>query len=128
MNIKILGSTKPEYELTKEDAANFAGKAAGICYLPSTIDELFNEDKEKTVRRTKMTLNSGHHSVYDHPMYNLALIDIPKIIAMIINNENMYTTSEKSARYTKMKVSEEEEKLYLKWIDIYKEEIQKKIS
>ncbi len=126
MEIKILGSTKPEYKLTKSEAMNFAGKAAGICYLPSTLDELFSEDVVKTERRANMTLNSGHHSVYDHPMYNLALIDVPKIIAMIINNENMYTTSEKSARYTKMKTTAEEEKLYLKWIDIYKEEIQKK--
>ncbi len=126
MEIRILGSTKPEYKLDKEDATNFAGKAAGICYLPSTMDELFNEDIEKTKRRAKMTLSSGHHSVYDHPMYNLGLIDVPKIIAMIINNEKMYTTSEKSARYTKMKTSPEEEELYLKWIDIYKTEIIKK--
>ena len=126
MKIKILGSTKPTYKLTKEEAMNFAGKAAGICYLPSTLEELFNEDEEKTKRRANMTLNSGHHSVYDHPMYSLALIDIPKILAMILNNENMYTTSEKSARYTKMKVTPEEEKLYLKWIELYKNEIQKK--
>ena len=126
MNIKILGSTKPGFELTKEKAINFAGKAAGICYLPSTLDVLFNEDEQKTERRANMTLKSGHHSVYDHPMYNLGLINVPKIIAMIINNEKMYTTSEKSARYTKMKVSPEEETLYLKWIDIYKTEILKK--
>ena len=125
MEIKILGSTKPEFKLTKEEAINFAGKAAGICYLPSTLDVLFNEDEQKTERRANMTLKSGHHSVYDHPMYNLGLINVPKIIAMIINNEKMYTTSEKSARYTKMKVSPEEEKLYLKWIDKYKIEIQK---
>ncbi len=123
MKIEILGSTKPEFKLKKEDAMNFAGKAAGICYLPKTMDELFNEDIEKTKRRAKMTLLSGHHSVYDHPIYNLGLVDVPKILAMIINNEKMYTTSEKSARYTKMKVSPEEEKLYLKWIDIYKDEI-----
>ncbi len=125
MEIKILGSTKPDYELEKEDAIKFAGKAAGICYLPKTINELWDEDVEKTERRAKMTLSSGHHSVYDHPMYNLALVDVPKIIAMIINNEKMYTTSEKSARYTKMKVTPEEEKLYLKWIEKYKIEIQK---
>jgi len=44
---------------------------------------------------------------------------------MILNNEKMYTTSEKSARYTKMKPSEREEKLYEKWIEIYKNEISK---
>lgn len=72
-----------------------------------------------------MTLISGHHSVFDHTTYNLALEGIPKILAMILNNEGMYTTSEKSARYTKMTPSKDEEKLYEKWIEIYKEEISK---
>ena len=125
MQIKILGSTKPEYKLSKEEAINFAGKSAGICYLPDTIEELFNEPEEKTIKRANMTLLSGHHSVYDHPSYNLALIEVPKIIAMILNNEGMYTTSEKSARYTKMKVSDKEEELYNKWIEIFKEQINK---
>ena len=68
---------------------------------------------------------AGHHSVYDHPTYNLVLEGIPKILAMILNNEGMYTTSEKSARYTKMDVSEREKVLYEKWIAIYKEKILK---
>lgn len=126
MKVEILGSTKPQFKLEKDEAIDFAGKSAGICYLSKSIEELFDEDKEKTKKRAIMTLSSGHHSVYDHPVYNLVLIDIPKILAMILNNEKMYTTSEKSARYTKMKPSKEEEVLYLKWIDIYKEEILKK--
>ena len=87
--------------LSKEDAILFSGKAAGICYMPDTLDVLFSEDTEKTLKRAKRTLISGHHSVFDHPIYHLALEDIPKILAMILNNEKMYTTSEKSARYTK---------------------------
>ena len=42
---------------------------------------------------------------------------------MILNNEKMYNTSEKSARYTKMEPSEKEEKLYEKWIEIYQKVI-----
>ena len=59
-----------------------------------------------------------------HVTYNLALEGIPKILAMILNNEKIYNTSEKSARYTKMQPSEKEEKLYEKWIEIYQKEIQ----
>ena len=40
---------------------------------------------------------------------------------MILNNEKVYNTSEKSARYTKMQPSKEEKELYEKWIEIYKE-------
>lgn len=126
MKIEILGSTKPEYKLPKEEAIKFSGKAAGICYMPDTIQELFNEDEEKTLKRATNTLKMGHHSVFDHVSYNLALSNIPKILAMILNNEGIYTTSEKSARYTKMEPSKEEKELYEKWINIFKEQISKK--
>lgn len=125
MKISILGSTKEKYNLPKEDAILFSGKAAGICYMPDTLDVLFNEDKEKTIKRANRTLVSGHHSVFDHPTYNLSLEEIPKILAMILNNEGMYTTSEKSARYTKMKLEDKEKELYEKWIDIFAKEIEK---
>ena len=125
MNIKIIGSTKVGYKMPKEEAINFAGKSAGICYMPDTIDTLFSENEEKTLKRAKRTIESGHHSVYDHPTYNLVLEGIPKILAMILNNEKMYTTSEKSARYTKMETSEKEKVLYEKWIEIYKNKILK---
>ena len=123
MQIKVLASTKVGYTMPKEEAINFSGKSAGICYMPDSIDTLFSEPTEKTEKRAKGTLNSGHHSVFGHVTYNLSLEGIPKILAMILNNEKMYNTSEKSARYTKMEPSEKEEKLYEKWIDIYQKVI-----
>ena len=125
MKISILGSTKEKNVLSKEDAILFSGKSAGICYMPDTLDVLFNEEQEKTLKRAERTLISGHHSVFDHPTYNLALEDIPKILAIILNNEGMYTTSEKSARYTKMKLEDKEKELYEKWIEIFSKEISK---
>jgi len=125
MKVSILASTNPGYKLTKDEALKFGGKSAGICYMPDDIEALFSEPEEKTIRRANMTLNSGHHSVFDHTSYNLALEGIPKILAMILNNEGMYTTSEKSARYTKMQPSEQEKNVYEKWIEIYKKEISK---
>jgi hypothetical protein len=125
MKIKIIGSTKIGYELPKEEAIKISGKSAGICYLPDTLDTLFSEPEEKTVKRANGTLKSGHHSVFNHPHYNLSLEEIPKILAMVLNNEKMYNTSEKSARYTKMTPSEDEKVLYEKWIEKYKEVIAK---
>ena len=126
MKISVLGSTKVGYMLPKEEAVNFSGKSAGICYLPDTVETLFNEPTEKTAKRANMNIRSGHHSVFGHVTYNLCFENIPKILAMILNNEKMYNTSEKSARYTKMNPSPRENVLYLKWIDIFKEEISKK--
>ncbi len=126
MNIKVIGSTKVGYSLPKEEAVDFSGKSAGICYLPDTLDTLFSESKEKTERRANGNIKSGHHSVFGHPTYNLSFEEIPKILAMILNNEKMYNTSEKSARYTVMKPSEEEKELYEKWTKKYMEVISKK--
>lgn len=123
MKIKVIASTKVGYKMPKEEAIDFSGKEAGICYLPDDLEKLFGEDKEKTLKRAQRTLKSGHHSVFGHPTYNLTLEGIPKILAMILNNEKVYNTSEKSARYTKMNPSKEEKELYEKWINIYKEKI-----
>lgn len=123
MQIKVLASTKVGYTMPKEEAINFSGKSAGICYMPDSMDTLFSEPAEKTEKRAKGTLNSGHHSVFGHVTYNLSLEGIPKILAMILNNEQDYNTSEKSARYTKMEASEKEKELYEKWITIYQKVI-----
>lgn len=119
MKIEINGSTKPLYSLPKEEALDFSGKAAGICYLPLDTETLFNEPQEKTLKRTQNTINSGHHSVFSHITYNLLLTDVPKIIAMILNNEKVYNTSEKSGRYTIMKTEGKELEYYNKWVEIF---------
>lgn len=112
-----------------EEAIKLCGKIAGVCYDKEGFSHLLNEPTEKTLRRVDMTLNNGHHSVYDHITVNLNLQNIPKILAMVLNNEHQYTTSEKSARYTPVVRGEnsvitlEEEKLYNKWIEIFKVKI-----
>lgn len=128
MKTRVVASTKVGYELPIEEAIIFSGKEAGICYMPDTIDTILAEPEEKTMKRAKGNMSSNHHSVFGHPCYNYVFEEIPKIIAMILNNEKVYNTSEKSARYTKMQPSEEERVLYEKWIEIYKERIQKEYS
>lgn len=123
MKIKVIASTKVGYIMPKDEALDFSGKSAGICYLPDTVETLFSESPEKTEKRANNNIKSGHHSVFNHPTYNLCFEEIPKILAMILNNEKMYNTSEKSARYTHMKPSPQEKELYEKWIVLFKEKI-----
>ena len=123
MEIKVIASTKVGYVMPKDEAVDFSGKSAGICYLPDTVETLFAEAPVKTQRRADGNIKSGHHSVFGHPTYNLCLEGIPKILAMILNNEKIYNTSEKSARYTHMEPSPQEKELYEKWIEIFKEQI-----
>lgn len=126
MKIEIIASTKVGYSMSKEEALDFSGKSAGICYLPDTVETLFAESPEKTQRRVNGNIKSGHHSVFGHPTYNLCFEGIPKILAMILNNEKIYNTSEKSARYTHMTPSAQENTLYEKWIHIFEDVISSK--
>ena len=117
----------------KEDSILLSGKVAGVCYDKEGFNHLKDEDTSKTNRRVDMTLNNGHHSVYDHNSISLNITGIPKILAMVINNEKQYTTSEKSARYTKVVkddtiISSREEELYNKWIEIFKQTKQVRID
>lgn len=116
---------KEDGTFDKESAIKLSGKIAGVCYDKEGFSHLLNEPEERTMRRVNLTLCNGHHSVYDHIMINFNLQNIPKILAMVLNNEHQYTTSEKSARYTPVVrqegsiITEEEERLYNKWIDIF---------
>ena len=116
----------------KEGALLFGGRAAGICYNKEGYNALVNENVEKTLRRVDMTLSGGHHSVYGHSDVILNIQKIPKILAMVINNEHEYNTSEKSARYTPVTktgspvITEKEEELYAKWMEIFNAEMTKK--
>ena len=133
MGIKV--SILPNYFLklngtfNKQEAIKLSGKIAGICYNKDGYSHLTNEPEERTFNRVNNTLNNGHHSVYDHIMINFNIQNLPKILAMVLNNENQYTTSEKSARYTQIVrknnslITYEEEKLYNKWVEIFKRKI-----
>ena len=117
MEIKCIASTQIGHQMTKEAALSLGGKAAGVCYMANDMETILNEEKSKTDKRIGLTLGSGHHSVYEHATFNLYLEGIPKILAMILNNEREYVTSEKSARYTKMKAEGKEKQLYDKWTE-----------
>ena len=118
----------------KNDAMNLSGKIAGVCYDKEGFNNLKNEPEEKTIKRINLTLNNGHHSVYDHIVINLNIQNIPKILAMVLNNEKQYTTSEKSARYTPVVksnnsvITDREEFLYNKWLNIFNIKIKEEYS
>ena len=119
MDVKVIASTKVGYNLPKDEALDFSGKAAGVCYLPGKLEDLLAEPQEKTRRRVATNLRLGHHSVFGHATCTLCLEGIPKILAMLLNNEKVYNASEKSARYTQMTMSPRERELYDKWLQLF---------
>lgn len=121
MKANLIAFTKfnsGEEKFNLRNALEFCAKMGGICYMKDDFNTLLNESKEVTDRRLNQVLTSGHHSVFDHFKLTFEISQIPKILAMILNNEKDYSTSEKSARYTKFEnLPEKEGMLYSKWID-----------
>ena len=95
------------------------GLAAGICYMKDDLDALRDNPRGILVRANG-TMESGHHSVFDHSWITIYLENIPKLFAMLLNNEKWYDASEKSARYTKMNLPQEEQDIYDKWLVNFK--------
>ncbi len=126
VKLSVISVSNSTVHSTKRECEVFSGHVAGVCYMPNDFNSLLMESVERTNRRINMTKSGGHHSVYDHNHISFYLDGIPKALAMVLNNEKMYTTSEKSARYTKMKLSDDEEQRYLKWMEIFRKKIAKK--
>lgn len=135
MDVKILAKTdvSPSVAIGKDMDLKtqynaFGGTAGGMCYWPSTkpTEELLGQTNEKKISRAEMMKDSGHHSVFQHAWVSLLLEDVPKLFAMLLNNEKVYNTSERSGRYTEISSTGKENLLYYKWVEKFKNEIAKK--
>ncbi len=118
----------------RDEAIEFSGLVAGECYDKEGFNHIVQEPDSKTQNRVNLTIGNGHHSVNDHVKITLNMHNIPKIIAMVLNDERDYATSEKSARYTPVErvegsaITEDEERLYKKWLGILEPIIKEKYS
>ena len=99
------------------------GYNANICYTNKNWDKIISEPSDTTERRIEGNKKNNHHSVFGHGYVSAYFEDIPKLLAMMLNNEHEYNTSEKSARYTKMQPSEKEQLLYDKWVLLFEKKI-----
>ena len=133
MNVYLIANTTlsesekhPTFNTLSEQFNYFGGLSAGICYMPGTFEDLRQKPLETTLKRADGTKAGGHHSVFEHSYVSLYLENIPKLFAMLLNNEKTYVTSEKSARYTKMQMSGVQSAIFQKWYDKLVEKITKK--
>lgn len=127
MKLTVTAITKEQEGITKPDLIDmetFSGKNAGICYGSHGYFGTAVTDPEKALKRFETVGATGHHSVADHANVTILFEGIPKIVAMILNSNRVYATSEKSGRYTEMEGSSGIEKeLYNKWVHIFTKEI-----
>lgn len=104
-----------------------AGLMGATCYMPHSFEKLNQKSAEQVLKIAEIVEGNNHHSTFGHSFLTLEISGIPKALAMILNNEHDYNTSEKSARYTIMKdVEPKQQKLYEKWTKIFKDEIEKR--
>ena len=106
-----------EIDDMRTEAIVFSGKAAGICYMPDDYlsNGIQNEDTAK--KRAFGNTKSGHYSVFEHSHFTFC-INTTKAMAMVLNSTKLYSTSEKSGRYTSMNPETDiEKKYYTKWTD-----------
>jgi hypothetical protein len=110
-------------ESAVQNLLKFSQDCARVCYTSKDFGELGSESyREEFVQGL---LKSGHHSVFEHINFTFNMMDLPKILAMVLNNEKQYATSEKSARYTKMKNMQPLQKeKFDKWMGLLTREIE----
>ena len=109
-----------------QELCMFAGKIGGECYSSNSLEHIMYEPKDETRGRMNFCLNKKHHSIFEHPKLTFEFVGIPKFIFMILNNQYVYTTSERSARYTNFREliqTEAEVQLYDKWTEKIKQAI-----
>ncbi len=120
---------KKDGTFDKEAAISYSSKLAGVCYEKDGYAKLKDEPVRRTERRIELTLGHEHSTPYEHIGIGFEAINLPKIVAITLNNERQYSTSEKSARYTaietskKENITEKEVELYLKWMEIFRTKI-----
>ncbi|MCR4284854.1 MAG: FAD-dependent thymidylate synthase [archaeon] len=126
MEVKLLYT--PNGITTLEGALKMGQDMARQCYSGKDPLEVMAEPYDAKLTEGRI-LKGGHLSVFDHFNITTNFGGIPKAMAMVLNNEPPYTTSEKSARYTKMKGMDSRQKaIYDKWMGILAPEIEKVLA
>ncbi len=120
MKFELIGSTGNMKTL--EEMLKFSQNCARVCYSKEDYADI--EKEPLNMELIERMIKSGHHSVFEHINLTFYIKGIPKILAMILNNEKQYATSEKSARYTQMSdIKPEQKEKYDKWMEILIPEI-----
>ncbi len=123
---EIGGGDKYNYRYDLHFNRVVAGLMGSTCYMQDTFEKLQQKGIRNILAIASVVEGNGHHSTFGHSHLTLEITGIPKALAMVLNNEKEYCTSEKSARYTVMKdIDPKELDLFTKWKFIFADEINK---
>jgi len=109
------------------EALKTAGLKAAVCFKQGEVTpwSVREESEETLVRRGVDTIINDHVTPSQQVPVSLEIYGIPKIICMYLNNLGMQAADERSLRYTEIKdnnyikdyISNEEIRIYQKWLD-----------
>lgn len=117
----VHSSNSENIEKFQNHIKQICGTISGECYSSDGMLALTKQPIEKAFNRANNCATSGHLSVFGHFMVTLELVDIPKALIMLLNNNHINNTSERSMRYTKIEEAcgEKDTALYNKWRAIF---------
>ena len=115
MKVYVHAATKAGHAVSIDEVKLICGQAACICYGPDSFDEILARDDKDVMATSEGCIHNLHLSTLQHYFITFNFEGIPKLAAMILNNERPYNTSEKSGRYTVMSCGGREKELYDKW-------------
>ena len=113
------------------EALKTAGLKAAVCFKQGDIKpwDVREESEETLIRRGLDTILSDHVTPSQQVPISLEIYGIPKIVCMYLNNLGMQAADERSLRYTEIKdsevlkdyISNDEIKIYTKWLNTIQE-------
>ena len=128
MDIKIIGTSKSNEAVKKDEFDIFGGRIAGLGAGKGSLEAVFAEDISKTQRRIKQVKSALRSDVFEHNVITISLVGIPKILAMMLAAEKQCSVSGMSFADVEENLTGKEKVLYQKWVDIFKNRIAKSLS
>ena len=59
MNVRIIASTKPDFDLSEKDALMFSAHSSAICYMKGSLSDIMEEPQDKTLSRLEDNILKG---------------------------------------------------------------------
>lgn len=125
MDVKVIASSHVGHDAEKGKFDEFSGKMLGLCNTEDNLKSLLYEDNAKAIRRSDIAKGEKDRRVFDHESFTLYFEELPKIVTIILDSLKTWTKSEKLSKFSDKYFSKDEELIYNKWIDLFKNKVGK---
>jgi len=125
MDVKVIASSHVGHDAEKGKFDEFSGKMLGLINTEDNLKTLMYEDSAKALRRSDIAKSEKERCVFNHESFTLYFEELPKIVSIILDSLKTWTKSEKLSKFSDKYFSKDEELIYNKWIDLFKNKVAK---